>query len=197
MIIRFHWIFLALGLLCGCSTHPDAWSKKPFAKASASSAKFKVVPSPPNLITNKAKVLAVSMNAEVNAAPVIPRNACPLAWDASASPEVVGYKIYHGLAAGTGWDAPWAIGNQTTLLVTNLSDGGHRFAATAVGPDGLESDLSNIVLFTVGTNQPPPQRLKGFYIQWQDPVSLQWQDVFYVGTTNLPVGFLKVRAGVE
>jgi hypothetical protein len=75
-----------------------------------------------------------------------------LAWDASATPTVTGYKIYVGEAPRT-YGAPIVIGNQLTYTVGGLSAGMKYFAATAFDADGNESDYSNEVskLLTAGT----------------------------------------------
>jgi hypothetical protein len=72
-----------------------------------------------------------------------------LGWDASPSPEVVGYRLYVGLAPGTylqplgqGID----VGNVTTYTVTGLAGGRtYHFAATTHDALGNESAYSNEV----------------------------------------------------
>jgi hypothetical protein len=71
-----------------------------------------------------------------------------LAWDASASPDVTGYKVYVGTASRT-YGAPISVGNQTSYTVTNLSAGTYYFAVTAVNANGDESDYSNEVTTTI------------------------------------------------
>jgi hypothetical protein len=72
----------------------------------------------------------------------------PLAWDASTSPDVTGYKVYVGTASRT-YGAPITIGNQTTYTVTGLSAGTYYFAVTAINAGGDESDYSNEVTTTI------------------------------------------------
>ena len=67
-----------------------------------------------------------------------------LAWDASISPNVSGYKIYSGTSSGN-YGTPLTIGNQTTYTVSGLSTGTYYFAVTAFDADGNESDFSNEV----------------------------------------------------
>jgi hypothetical protein len=71
-----------------------------------------------------------------------------LAWDASASADVTGYKIYVGTASGT-YDAPTTIGNLTSYTVTGLSSGTYYFSVTAYDASGNESGFSNEVSKTI------------------------------------------------
>ena len=65
-----------------------------------------------------------------------------LAWDASPSPEVTGYRIYFGTNAG---NYPFATNASLVLTQTVIlpHTGRWFFAATAVDASGLESDFSN------------------------------------------------------
>lgn len=74
-----------------------------------------------------------------------------LAWDPSISTNISGYKVYVGSSSGT-YNAPIAIGNQTTYTVTGLADGAWYFAVTAFDVDGNESDFSNEVFQTIGAS---------------------------------------------
>lgn len=67
-----------------------------------------------------------------------------LAWDASVSSGVTGYKVYVG-GASRAYGAPITIGNQTTYTVTGLGPGTYFFAVSAFDVDGNESDYSNEV----------------------------------------------------
>jgi len=71
-----------------------------------------------------------------------------LAWDASASSNIAGYKVYIGTASGV-YDAPITIANQTTYTVTGLTAGKYYFAVTAFDNSGSESTYSNEVNTTV------------------------------------------------
>jgi hypothetical protein len=71
-----------------------------------------------------------------------------LAWDASASPDISGYKLYRGTGSGS-YDAPVEVGNQTAYTVTGLTAGTYYFAVTAVNTTGDESDFSNEVFTTI------------------------------------------------
>ena len=45
-----------------------------------------------------------------------------LAWDPNTEPELAGYKVYYGTAAGT-YGTPIDVGNVTTYTVPGLTDG--------------------------------------------------------------------------
>jgi hypothetical protein len=64
-----------------------------------------------------------------------------LAWDASPSSGVVGYKVYKGLAAGV-YETPTPIGNVLSYRVTGLTAGTWYFTVTAVDASGAESDYA-------------------------------------------------------
>jgi hypothetical protein len=67
-----------------------------------------------------------------------------LAWDASPSPEVVGYRIHFGTNAGH-YSFVTNAGLVRTQAVVVPHTGRWFFAATAVDGNGLESDFSNVV----------------------------------------------------
>lgn len=67
-----------------------------------------------------------------------------LAWDHSASTNVVGYKIYYGTASAN-YSKQDVVPYQTTWTVSGLDPGTWYFAATAFDIDGNESDYSNEV----------------------------------------------------
>ena len=72
-----------------------------------------------------------------------------LAWDASVSPNITGYKVYVGTSSGN-YGTPITIGNQTTYTVTGLTPGTYYFAVTAFDTNGDESGFSNEVSQTIG-----------------------------------------------
>jgi hypothetical protein len=76
-----------------------------------------------------------------------------LAWDASSSPNVAGYKIYAGNESGK-YNAPATIGNQTAYTVKGLGPGTWYFAVTAFNSAGGESGFSNEVSTTI--KEPAP-----------------------------------------
>jgi fibronectin type 3 domain-containing protein len=77
-----------------------------------------------------------------------------LAWDASVSAGVVGYKIYYGPSSGN-YNNSAEIGNQTSYTVADLTAGSYFFAVTARDSAGNESGYSNEVS-TVVIETPPP-----------------------------------------
>jgi hypothetical protein len=70
-----------------------------------------------------------------------------LAWDASTSTGITGYKVYVGTASKT-YSSPITIGNLTTYTVTGLSAGTYYFAVTAI-TSSAESGFSNEVSTTI------------------------------------------------
>jgi hypothetical protein len=74
-----------------------------------------------------------------------------LAWDASADPNLVGYKIHYGTASRN-YPAVVDAGNRTTCTITNLSAGmAYYFAATGYDASGQESGYSNEVVYTIAS----------------------------------------------
>jgi hypothetical protein len=80
-----------------------------------------------------------------------------LAWDASASTNVVGYRLYYGTNTRS-----YQFVTNTSLMLTQSVALPHRgrwfFAATAYDANGLESDFSNEVSWE---SRPTPQVLGG------------------------------------
>jgi len=72
-----------------------------------------------------------------------------LAWDASTSPEVLGYKIYYGLVNDV---RVIDVGNVTTYRVKGLEPDTYWFCVTAYDLSFNESGCSNVVSITL----PPP-----------------------------------------
>ena len=71
-----------------------------------------------------------------------------LAWDASPSSGVTGYKIYYRTASGRS-GLPLDVGNVTTATISNLNDSTtYVFSVTAYNPSGIESARSNEVSYT-------------------------------------------------
>ncbi|MBE0544875.1 MAG: fibronectin type III domain-containing protein [Verrucomicrobia bacterium] len=80
-----------------------------------------------------------------------------LAWDASASPSVVGYRVYHGVASRN-YTNQVSAGNTTSGTLSNLVEGTTYFiAATAVNDLGVESEFSDELSYTVPAVQSPNQ----------------------------------------
>jgi hypothetical protein len=80
-----------------------------------------------------------------------------LAWDPSPGGAIAGYRLYDGVASRSYTNMINA-GNVTTQSVSGLTAGvTYFFAVTAYGTNGLESDYSSEVSYTVPfpTNPPP------------------------------------------
>lgn len=73
---------------------------------------------------------------------------CKLAWDASDSDDVTGYKLYWSRGTEVGYDSrSIKVGNVTEIALPDdvtLSDGPVMFGVTAIDADGNESDMSTI-----------------------------------------------------
>jgi hypothetical protein len=87
-----------------------------------------------------------------------------LSWDASASPEVVGYRIYYGQSSQS-YPLVTNVGLVFTTTVVLPRNGRWFFAATSVDGDGFESDFSNEVVWDAKPAAPvlrcePRVRLK-------------------------------------
>ena len=66
-----------------------------------------------------------------------------LAWDPNPDSNLAGYKVYYGYASGS-YSFMVDVGNRTSLTISGLEAGRtYYFAATAYGPAGEESDLSD------------------------------------------------------
>jgi hypothetical protein len=70
-----------------------------------------------------------------------------LAWDASTSTGITGYKVYVGTASRS-YGSPITVGSQTTYTVSGLSAGTYYFAVTAI-TSSAESEYSNEVSTTI------------------------------------------------
>jgi fibronectin type 3 domain-containing protein len=76
-----------------------------------------------------------------------PAASVTLAWDASPSPNVVGYRLYYGTASRA-YTHSLATGSATTVTVSNLVRGTtYYFAVTAIDEFGLESDFSEEISY--------------------------------------------------
>jgi len=80
-----------------------------------------------------------------------------LAWDASASTNVVGYRLYYGTNAGS-YQYVTNVGPALTQAVVLPQGGRWFFAATAYDRNGLESDFSSEVVFE---SKPVPPVMAG------------------------------------
>jgi hypothetical protein len=85
------------------------------------------------------------------------QNTVTLAWDPDSGGGIAGYRVYDGVASRSYTNAI-ATGNATSNTISGLASGAtYYFAVTAVGTNGLESDYSAEVRYTVPlpTNNPP------------------------------------------
>ena len=72
-----------------------------------------------------------------------------LAWDPSPGSGIAGYRLYQGAASRT-YTNVIAVGNATTRTITSLASGAtYFFAVTAYDTNGLESDFSSEISYTV------------------------------------------------
>lgn len=79
-----------------------------------------------------------------------------LAWDPSPDEWVVGYAIHYGVQSGV-YVNRTEVGNVTNALIDGLQPGTqYFFVATAYTADGLESEPSNEVSYTVPSPPPDP-----------------------------------------
>jgi hypothetical protein len=79
-----------------------------------------------------------------------------LAWDANTEPDLAGYMIYYGFASQS-YDYVVDVGDQATFTISDLEDGHtYYFAVTAYDTENLESDFSNEVTKTFGSDNQPP-----------------------------------------
>ena len=74
-----------------------------------------------------------------------------LAWDASSSSGVTGYRVYYGTASGN-YPYYQDSGNRTTYTLANLNAGTtYYLAVSAMNSAGLISAYSNEVVYTTAT----------------------------------------------
>jgi hypothetical protein len=81
-----------------------------------------------------------------------------LAWDPSSDSGIAGYNVYYGVASRT-YTNMISVGTNTVATISNLVEGvTYYFAATTYDINGLESDFSDEISYTVPVtvvNQPP------------------------------------------
>ena len=84
----------------------------------------------------------------------LPGYSVTLAWDASPSPEVTGYRIHLGVVSGF-YTTSGMVGKVTTKTVSGLAGGvTYFFAISAYDASGLESAFSNEISYTTPTGLP-------------------------------------------
>jgi len=82
---------------------------------------------------------------------VAPPNSVTLAWDASPSAGVAGYRVYYGTASGN-YTSNVEAGNLTTNTIPGMVNGTtYYFAVKAYNASGLEGAFSNEISFVPGT----------------------------------------------
>jgi fibronectin type 3 domain-containing protein len=87
-----------------------------------------------------------------------------LAWDPVQDTNVIGYKVYWG-ASSRSYYTNQNAGLVTTNIVSGLVVGAtYYFAATSYALNGLESDFSNEVVYTVPGTNPPSATLTSIAI---------------------------------
>src|SRR5437867_4474089 len=75
-----------------------------------------------------------------------------LVWNASPGTNIAGYNVYYGVASRT-YTNKVNVGNATNATVSGLIEGTtYYFAVTAYDSNGLESDYSNEMSYTVPVN---------------------------------------------
>ncbi len=88
--------------------------------------------------------------------------AATLEWDPNPETNVIGYRVYVGRVSRL-YDSVLDMGNQITAQVPT-SPGTTYFAVTAYDSDGLESDYSEEVFYTVPGGNTPPSALSDNYV---------------------------------
>jgi chitinase len=72
-----------------------------------------------------------------------------LEWDPNTEPQLAGYKVHWGTSSGN-YTTSKNVGNTTFCTITGLDEGKtYYFAATAYDGDGIESDYSNQIAYTL------------------------------------------------
>jgi hypothetical protein len=71
-----------------------------------------------------------------------------LEWDPNPEPNVIGYRVYVGTSQRL-YDQVFDVGLSTTFIIDNLPGLTTFFAVSAYDSDGLESDLSEEVFYTL------------------------------------------------
>lgn len=132
-------VVVGIALLTGCATQPTTTPP----------------PAPPPPLPSAALPRAMAVQPRALATPMAsaPANAqITLAWNASATPGVAGYKVYQG-GASRAYTNTADVGNVRSNAVSLARGATYFFAVTSYLPNGLESDFSNEVAYTA-TNKP-------------------------------------------
>jgi subtilisin-like proprotein convertase family protein len=101
--------------------------------------------------TNYAVLTNATVSSNVVVSPIVTTstnklfNTITLAWDPSADPSVVGYKVYEG-SASRNYTNSMSAGSATTFTISAPAKVPYYFAATAYDTNGIESDYSTEVM---------------------------------------------------
>lgn len=113
--------------------------------------------------------IALSLLAFVAAAYVVPnwkKPATVLAWEYAVSETIAGFRLYQGVEPRGYTNVVFVSAAARTYTFTNLAFGTtYYWTATAVGPDGTESDYSNEATNTTPIKWTPPGKLTATNIQ--------------------------------
>lgn len=91
-----------------------------------------------------------SLNIAMAASPTTPTASVTLAWNPSPDQTVTGYRLYYGVEPEQYTNSIVVVGNNTSCTVTGLVFGvTYYFATTAYDSNGMESEFSNEVSYTV------------------------------------------------
>jgi hypothetical protein len=124
------------------------------------------VPGPLRFSGSLLTTLALALGAWLSRA----EQSVSLAWDANTETNIVGYRLYYGPTSQSLTNTADA-GPQLTVTVTGLREGTtYYFAVTARNLDGLESDFSDQVSYTV----PSLSLLLNSPANLQDPMRLRF-----------------------
>ncbi len=75
--------------------------------------------------------------------------AVSLSWGPNPEPDIAGYKVYYGTTRGS-YTAKLNVGKYTGCVISGLTMGKtYYFVATAYNADGLESNYSTVLSYTV------------------------------------------------
>jgi hypothetical protein len=113
-----------------------------------------------------------------------------LAWDANSETNLAGYKLHYGSASGQ-FPTVVDVGNVLTATVSNLVEGTYFFVATAYDTEGLESDPSNEVSYSVPGSPPTISNIADQTINEDSSTSAL---PFQVADQETPVNSLRLSA---
>ena len=116
-----------------------------------------------------------------------------LAWDGNTESDLAGYKVHYGGSSGN-YTNSTDVGNVTTNRVDGLMQGArYFFVVTAYNTNGLESEPSNEISYTVpaATNNTPPS-LSTIADQTTNEDTARGPITFTVGDSQTPAASLTV-----